>query len=279
MKKGIITAIVLAIFVILIAFGGTKLFLSWRKAGQAGLKITSDPQASVLIDDEFQKKTPYDEKLPAGTYRLKLTPDGTDTEVASWRQEVKLSRGLVTYINRELGATDLESAGEMLTLEKIESEQSEISVVSTPDGATIALDGQEKGTTPLVVRDVAPGDHTLHVFAPGFNGRQVRVKTTKNYKLNVDIQLALIPGQEEATGSAKVEEGEKETKVKVRILDTPTGWLRVREGPSLSATEAAKVDPGKEFPFLDEEEGWFKINYEEGKEGWISSRYAEKVEK
>lgn len=276
MRKGIITALVLAIVVVAIAFGGTKLFLSWRKGGQAGLKITSTPPASVLIDGEFQQKTPYDEKLPAGTYMLKLTPEGT--EAASWQHEVNLSSGLVTYVNRELGSTDLESAGETLSLEKIESERSEISVVSTPDGATVALDGQERGTTPLVIRDVEPGDHTLHVFAPGFNGRQVRVKTTKSYKLNAEIQLGLVPGQEEATESAELEETEGKTKLKVRILDTETGWLRVREGPSLSATEAAKVDPGKQFLFLAEEEGWFKIEYEEGKEGWVSSRYAEKIE-
>lgn len=277
MKKSIITAAVLTIVVVAIAFGGTKLFLSWRKDGQAGLKIDSTPQASVLIDGEFQKKTPYNEKLPAGTYMLGLTPEGT--QVASWQHEIKLKSDLWTYVKLELGATDLESSGEILTLEKIESEQPEISVVSTPAGATVALDGQEKGTTPLPLGDVVAGDHTLHIFAPGFTGRQVKVTTTKGYKLDAQIQLALVPGQEEATESAEMtEDGRKDKKVEVRILDTPTGWLRVREGPSLSATEAAKVDPGKEFFLLGEEEGWFKIEYEEGKEGWVSSRYAEKVE-
>jgi len=44
------------------------------------------------------------------------------------------------------------------------------------------------------------------------------------------------------------------------------------------ATEAAKVNPGETYPFLDEKEGWFKIEYDKDKEGWISGKYAEKVE-
>ena len=48
--------------------------------------------------------------------------------------------------------------------------------------------------------------------------------------------------------------------------------------PSASATEAAKVNPGEMFPYLNEEKsGWYKIEYEEGKEGWVSGVYVELV--
>ena len=45
----------------------------------------------------------------------------------------------------------------------------------------------------------------------------------------------------------------------------------------MTASEAAKVNPGDTFELLDEEAGWYKINYEENKEGWISSNYVEKT--
>jgi len=51
----------------------------------------------------------------------------------------------------------------------------------------------------------------------------------------------------------------------------------VRSGPSTSAKEIGRVKPGEKSVFIEEQEGWYKINYEEGKEGWISNRYAEKV--
>ena len=69
---------------------------------------------------------------------------------------------------------------------------------------------------------------------------------------------------------------EKTETKKVTILDTPTGWLRVRSEPSTAGTEVAKVDPGKEFPFLEEDGEWYKIEYASGQIGWISSEYASK---
>jgi uncharacterized protein YgiM (DUF1202 family) len=48
--------------------------------------------------------------------------------------------------------------------------------------------------------------------------------------------------------------------------------------PSTVATEAAKVNPGEMYPLLDEESGWYKIEYQKDEEGWISGQYAEKYE-
>lgn len=277
MRKGLISALIIAVVVVAIAFGGTKLFFKFKTGNKAGLKINSVPQSSVFIDNDLKGNTPFDEKFSSGTYLVKLTPEGTNTNTTSWEKEVTLSSGFLTYINRELGASDLESAGEILSLEKINSSASQISVISTPDGANVALDGQEKGTSPLVIKDVAPGDHTLFVFAPGFKGRQIKIKTIQGHKLDVDVQLSLLPGEGgEATDSAKTKDS-KEAEVKIKILDTPTGWLRVRESPSLSASEAAKVNPDEKFPLLDKQEGWFKIEYKQGEEGWVSSRYAEEI--
>jgi hypothetical protein len=276
MKKGLVSALIIAVVVVVVAFGGTKLFLKFKTGRKAGLKINSVPQSSVFIDNDLKGNTPFDEKFPSGTYLVKLTPNGTDTNTSSWEKEVTLSSGFLTYINRELGASDLESAGEILSLEKVNSSTSQVSVISTPDGANVALDGQEKGTSPLVIKDVAPGEHTLFVFAPGFKGRQIKIKTIQGHKLDIDVQLSLVPGEGgEATDSAKTKDTKEEARVK--ILDTPTGWLRVRESPSLSASEAAKVNPDEKFPLLDRQEGWFKIEYKQGKEGWVSSRYAEEI--
>ena len=65
----------------------------------------------------------------------------------------------------------------------------------------------------------------------------------------------------------------------LEILSTPTGWLRVRFEPSLEASEAAKVDTGKTFAYFEEQSGWYQIEYEKGKKGWISAQYANPVEK
>lgn len=279
MKRRIVTLLILAIVVVGGAFGITKFVLGLRNSQQAGIKIISTPLASVFIDDDLKGKTPFDQKMSAGTYVIKLTPDGTDT--ASWQKEISLRSGIITYINRELGKSELASAGEVLILEKTDEDKSSVSVISTPDGATVALDGQEKGTTPLLVPDVEVGEHTLFVFAPGFRDRQIKVNTTSGHKLIVEVQLALVYGEKEATDSADMEASDSaklsSKGSKIKILDTPTGWLRVRFEPTLSASEVAKVDPGDEFELLEEKEEWYMIEYEKGKEGWISSLYADKT--
>jgi len=60
-------------------------------------------------------------------------------------------------------------------------------------------------------------------------------------------------------------------------LDTPQGFLRVREEPSLSAGEIGQVNSGEEYEIIQEAKEWFQISFN-GKIGWVSAVYAQKVE-
>jgi uncharacterized protein YgiM (DUF1202 family) len=72
----------------------------------------------------------------------------------------------------------------------------------------------------------------------------------------------------------------------VQVLDTPTGFLRVRTKPGTLGEEIAEVKPGEIYPYLDEDvaSGWLEIEYQEAKAGlpngitgWISGDYSKKV--
>lgn len=69
----------------------------------------------------------------------------------------------------------------------------------------------------------------------------------------------------------------EEVIVMVVIKETPTGWLRVREGPGTNYSEIDKVYPGESFPLLEEKDNWYKIELEDNIAGWISANYAEKL--
>lgn len=61
----------------------------------------------------------------------------------------------------------------------------------------------------------------------------------------------------------------------VTILETGTGWLRVRSEPNgLVDNEVARVDVGDSFPHKDTQSGWYQIEYEPGNLGWISAQFA-----
>jgi uncharacterized protein YgiM (DUF1202 family) len=61
-------------------------------------------------------------------------------------------------------------------------------------------------------------------------------------------------------------------------LDTPTGFLRVRKEASTTAEEIGRVNPGEFFRLLDEQNSWYKIEFQTDKEGWVSGQYAQKFE-
>lgn len=122
------------------------------------------------------------------------------------------------------------------------------------------------------------------VSATGYQSRNIDVRTIAGYKLVAVVKLAKNNEDEKKEEPKEQEQIKKKTVIK--ILDTPTGFLRVREQPSTLASESAQVTPGKTYPFIEENQdsSWFKIEYlpaqagEEGETGWVSSQYAQKVE-
>ena len=204
----------------------------------------------------------------------------------------------MTVVNRSLAESEDKSSGYVLSLEPMaEKKEAKISVISTPDGVVVNLDGEPKGFTPLVLENVPAGERLLTVSAPGFKEETIKAKAAKGYKLMINVQLAREIEEEieekkeeieEATESAEpaedLEEGEEATegaemeKPYVKIKDTPTGWLNVRSEPSTAGKEETvltKINPGEVYKFIEANEtGWYKIEYEKGKQGWISGKYA-----
>lgn len=279
-KKGMVIAIIVLFVVV---FAGYKFVLS-RSRDLGGLKVAANLPANVFLNDKLIGSTPFEDKHVAGEYILKLIPQDTTNQSVSWQGKVKINPSVLTYVNRELGQSELTSGGEVLTLERVSQEQPQLEVSSQPDAATILVDGQEKGAASQII-GISEGEHDVAVASPGFVGRTIRVQATKGYKLKVDFQLILsksegelIPSTQGAQPTPTGAKAAQPGKASIQIKDTPTGFLRVRNAPKTSATEVAQVKPKDIYPLLEEKEGWYKIPYAEGKEGWVSGRYAEKVD-
>lgn len=297
-KKNWLIGIAVVLILTLVGLIVKSKFLG--KPGPAAISISTTPKATVFIDGAQVGTTPYlDDKIQAGEHTVKLVPQSTTDSLASWEGKVNLTSNILTVINRTLGSSESASSGEIIWLEKIASkDKSSLAVVSVPDQAVVKVDGEPKGFAPVVLDGLNPGSYQIVVASPGYEERAVSAKTVAGYKLIVNVQLAKkIEGIEEATPSAEEVEvtpspmasptlktTPKATvtppeKPYIKIKETPTGWLRVRMAPLTSATEAAKVNPGEMFPYLNEEKsGWYKIEYEKDKEGWVSGVYVELVE-
>ncbi len=268
------------------------------KKTPAALQINAVPPANVFVDGKLLGKTPYQgNNWKAGEISVKLIPESTSAPLASWEGKIKLSNGILTLVEREFGATENESAGQVLSLEKIKDKKSaSLSVITDPDGALISVDGEAKGFAPLSLEKVGVGDHQVTVTKEGYKEKNIRAQAVAGFKLLVNIklaqkaeegQIATVSGTPTPTVKAKASlpsptaalspsASSGETK-QVLIKDTPTGWLRVRQEPSTAAAEVAKVNPGEKYIVLEEKSGWYEIEYEPGKKGWISGQYAAKI--
>ncbi len=260
------------------------------------LKILSSPTASVFINNTAVGRTPFESKYKVGEFILKLIPEGTATDAASWTGKIKVYKNALTYVNWELGVSDITSAGEIFTTTKMEKPPKnpgygEIYVETEPEGAIVTLDNDEKGVSALLMENVLRGEHELSVFMPGFFRRTQKINVDPGFRVNAYFKLAIDESQKMATPTPAV--GKEATpsaqagKKYVVIKDTPQGWLRVRMDASIESSEAAKVKPGQKYEFLDEKAGWYKIKFNGDKEGlvsgsfdegWVSSQYAAKEE-
>lgn len=287
-------SLLLILVLLFIAFVAVRFFIFDKQNETGKMKIISSPTASVFLNSTFIGKTPFEDKYKVGEYLLKLIPDSTATDTASWNGKINIYKNALTYVNRELGSSDIASAGEIFTTVKMtkkpaNSESGEIYVETEPQGAIVTLDSDEKGVAPAVMENVTRGDHELSVFMPGFFRRTQKVNVDPGFRVNAHFKLAI----DQSSSFAKESDDKTKTastsatvdKTYIKIRDNPQGWLRVRVDGSINASESAKVKPGERYELLDEKTGWFKIKFNgsqiglvEGsfEEGWVSSEYSSK---
>ncbi len=266
------------IFFGLLIFFGFVFLLSYNKAGKGALQVTSVPASKVYLNGVYIGKTPLcrcegNNQISAGTYSLKLVPLVGDN-LSPYEDTITISNRILTVVDRTFGVGEF-STGSVITLSPLSNPSAtELFISSVPGGATVTLDGNIAGTTPLLLKSVTPSDHDILLSENGFESKTVHVHTATGYTLSAVITLGVTPIS--ATPSAQDVLLTPTSAPSIVILTTPTGFLRVRSDPSLTASETAQVKPGDTFPFVDEQNGWYEIQLPDKTNGWVSMQYAEK---
>jgi hypothetical protein len=153
-----------AALVALVIAVGEGAFIAWRFASSpAGLtgsrgtmSIESKPTgAQVKIDGEVRGVTPLSLSLAAGAHVIEISAGGEPRVLP-----VTLAAG--STLSQYIELSSVSALGR-------------IAVQSTPVGATILLDGQPRGLTPIELPDVSAGEHELVL---DYNGQRVRQTVT-----------------------------------------------------------------------------------------------------
>jgi hypothetical protein len=281
--------ILLIIFLLIVVVAGVLFFVGYFKPKAAGLLIETNPASSVFIEGEQVGRTPYETTKEPGEIEVKLVPESFEEPLVPYDTNIDLVSGVQTVIRRDFGDTEEMSAGETLSFEKIGGGEVGLSIVTIPDSAQISIDTATKAFAPYKTTALSADRHTLGVAAPGYEERTISIRTYENYELTAFVRLAksqegTAEEQEEQPDEPQEPKQTEEERETVEIIETPTGFLRVRSEPSTLGEEIGRVEPEEIYELLDEDEdtGWFKILFfpegedEEGTEGWISNQYAEK---
>lgn len=252
---------------------GVRFYLARQTPG--ALQVTTTPKSQVFIDGQLIGQTPLlTNTVRAGEHTVKITPMDNGLK-SSFEQKLFFSSRLLTAIDATFRDTDTQGEISILTLEPItDGKNSQVAVLSTPQEATVSLDGELKGVTPIQLKDIPPSDHEIILEKSGLQTKRVRIKTSAGYKLMVNVKLALLEQQTVASPSSTPTPIPKQETVIIK--QTPTGFLRVRFSPTLAATEVARVKPGDTFSLLEEETNWVKILLPDNRTGWVSSHYVSK---
>lgn len=281
-------------------------------AKKSGLQVTISPQATVFLDGKSLGLTPVlEEKLSPGEYTLKVVP--SDSSQQPWETKITLTGGVLTVVDRKLSSIPDQSHGYVLSFEKLSNKTSELAVTTLPDSVTVTVDGNPQGFTPLSLDHASVGDHTIIFSSPGFEDKLIRARTIEGFRLTISAQLAKknaptpVVADNEATPSAEISTTPTPSK-KTTPTPTPTkkatgsfvtptpssasssatvakpyveiknetdGFANVRATPNQSGSFLVKVNHGQRFPYLNEtENGYHKIEYATGKEGWVSGQYS-----
>jgi hypothetical protein len=266
-------------------FLGAQYYLS-NNTQQGALQVTSSPQSKVYLNNRYLGQTPMckcdSDTLDVGDYTIRLVP--LDATLEEFQEKITISQGVLTVVDRKFGK-NAQSEGSIISLSPLEDKtKAQLLIVSFPQDAQVLLDDQNIGKTPILYTKPTESDHVLKISKEGYNDKEIPIRTPLGYKVTVAVYLSVSTtdlSDTPASSSALPTPSTSGTPTpsstnSVMILNTPTGVLHVREGPSLSAAEVGEATPGKSYTIVGQEQDWYEITLDDGTVGWVSSQYARK---
>lgn len=167
-----VVAALVALAVAETAFLGWTLTRPTESLGSDGeLVVQSRPEgATVVVDDREHGVTPLTVRVSPGTHVLQVRAGAAEPRVIP----LQIRAGVQTAQYVELQGVATTGV---------------LEVRSEPAEARVTIDGRERGSTPLTLRDVAPGDYEVVLERAGWKSAQlVRVEPGGRAQLVVPIR-------------------------------------------------------------------------------------------
>lgn len=144
--------------------------------GEGTLRVESIPDgAEVSLDGAVIGRTPYASgRVDAGTHDLALVLEGYDR----YAEQVTVLDGRLTRVEVTLTRTPTTGS---------------LAVISSPPGASVRVDGVDRGETPYEGRGFAPGTHLVELRKEGYQNYRVQAILGANQRTEVAAILEPLP--------------------------------------------------------------------------------------
>jgi len=142
------------------------------------LSVDSNPRgARVYLDNDYKGDTPLNLKnISVGQYSIKLVLPGYQ----EWVSSIAVLPILTVKISTDL-------------VRQAQSAYGSISVNSNPQEARVYLDNAYKGHTPINLRDIPIGRHTIRIILPGYQEWTGDISVSPSQRALVSIDLVPQP--------------------------------------------------------------------------------------
>ena len=154
----------IAVLAVLALFQG-GLIAWWLLSGRATpartspVRITSEPTGvPVTVDGVARGVTPFSDALDAGTHTIQVGAGGD-----ARTQTISVERGAASSVHIALPVVG--------GAERLPAQSGRLQISTEPDGATVSIDGEPRGVSPILIEDLTAGPHEVTVSRAG-NVRQ-----------------------------------------------------------------------------------------------------------
>jgi hypothetical protein len=143
-----------------------------KPAARGSLSVAASQQANVYVDGEKRGLTPRSLRdVPLGSHTVRVTRPGYVPQEQTVVLTPEEPAARLNFTMRRADAAAPPGAARPPAVKSVLT----VLVDSTPPGARIRIDGRELGVTPLMVRQMRPGSHTIELRLAGYRPWSQRI--------------------------------------------------------------------------------------------------------
>ncbi len=243
-------------------------------------RYPNSPKNSDEARNKIEGMKPRDTQMAAPAEGGDAADDGPAMEKME-KETLAGENPILENLTMEEEGQAMEKGGSMMQGETMEKE-----IKESTDLEDSLMPNRPKGK---MAKDPANGESKL---MKGTNGEFIPQQPREVIRRNPqEIEIATQPDPKPSTSTSLFPKTSSDAVLsgvnpglatpglgkRVRI-ETRQDPLRVREGPFPGSRVISSIDKGTLVPLIQEQDGWYKVEFARGQAGWISKKFAQVVE-